>query len=507
MINKLPQTKSQRFSQVFKLQRRPVSLKAQVRETLLWKAGLLCAYKPAGFFLRLLAYFLEKSIFFLPASLMTYNLSGSTSIASLYAGIINLLAFIVFVLLLGTLYNLAMTYYFGGVLGKLITGLKVAGRSGGRLTFKRVLFRQLLSYRFSGLVFGLGYLAIFKDPEKRAWHDKTINSNVFIARPLYPFAILVLIFLIAANGYYLKSAAGRFQTGPLPAQFSNAANGYQQISKKLQDLNAVVVSPQIEAEGKNFYNFLQNNKYEEASQSAALMLQQSKTNNDQAFTYQSIGEYYLAKNDPQNAKIYYMKSLEFSTKYPLTYLGLAQASLDEKNYLDTIDYANKAANTDPSIADSYYYLGVAQYYLGDKNSAETNMEKAIRLNPSNAYYKSQLDNIKAGIKNPSPVSQSSIGSPTLQDTSTYATSWNNELSYINQDQQNIKNFLGNNSYDQGKLSQMNTLLNQRKAIATQIHNKMVSSQPLTAQDSQAIGTYNQLTTQYVTLANQVFPKQ
>lgn len=53
---------------------------------------------------------------------------------------------------------------------------------------------------------------------------------------------------------------------------------------------------------------------------------------------------------------------------------------------------------------------------------------------------------------------------------------------------------------------MSTLLDQRKAIANQICTKMVNNQTLTAQDEQAMNTYDQLASQYASLANQVFPR-
>lgn len=108
-----------------------------------------------------------------------------------------------------------------------------------------------------------------------------------------------------------------------------------------------------------------------------------------------------------------------------------------------------------------------------------------------------------------PVSQTqvSVSNQSNLDYSEADTkAWGAEVSYINQDLSNLPKFLGNSSYDQGKLNQMSALLNQRKTIADKIYNKMINKQFLTSQDDQDIVTYNQITSQYDNIALQVFPR-
>lgn len=67
---------------------------------------------------------------------------------------------------------------FQGTLGKLAVGIKVVHEDGGdSLPFPRAIVRFLATI-VSFLVFGLGILSIFSDPQKRAWHDKWVGSVV-----------------------------------------------------------------------------------------------------------------------------------------------------------------------------------------------------------------------------------------------------------------------------------------------------------------------------------------
>src|SRR5579884_536282 len=174
--------------------------------------------QPAGFWLRLLAMLTDFGLSWLPVSYILSNLSRSLNLPSLFAGIVNLTIFMLFFGLTLALYNVIFTYFFGGTIGKLLTGLRIASVSGEKLTWKQVLFRQLLSYRFSGILFGLGFFAILKDAQKQGWHDKTVGSNVFLKTPLYPLALIVLIGLILANGYLLRTAYHNFTHDPIKGQ-------------------------------------------------------------------------------------------------------------------------------------------------------------------------------------------------------------------------------------------------------------------------------------------------
>lgn len=171
--------------------------------------------KPAGFLLRLVAHLVEKSFSLTIVSFLMVYLSQQTSIPDLVNGILIALTVSIFLTILGMIYTVATTHYFGGDLGKLLTGLQVKNEDGSPLSFKKIIFRQLLAHRFSSLLFGLGYVSIIKDPQSKAWHDKTVNSNVFKVHNLLPLSVIVLILVSIISGFLLKTSISNFAKSPI----------------------------------------------------------------------------------------------------------------------------------------------------------------------------------------------------------------------------------------------------------------------------------------------------
>lgn len=65
----------------------------------------------------------------------------------------------------------------GATPGKMVLGIRIVGTGGEPLTRKQSLIRWL-GYVPSGLVLGLGYLAMLWDSENRCWHDRMANTHV-----------------------------------------------------------------------------------------------------------------------------------------------------------------------------------------------------------------------------------------------------------------------------------------------------------------------------------------
>ncbi len=70
----------------------------------------------------------------------------------------------------GAFNRIVIQWYFGGTVGKLIFGLRVAELGGGELRFWTNLKRYLLGWT-SALPMGLGYLAPLWTARKQAFHD------------------------------------------------------------------------------------------------------------------------------------------------------------------------------------------------------------------------------------------------------------------------------------------------------------------------------------------------
>lgn len=464
----------------------------------------------AGFFLRLLAFLNEKLIFLLLISLFLWNLSKTNTLNAIYHGLIILLVIIVFYFLLGMVYEVIFTHYFGGNLGKLITGLRVRDQSGNQLAFNKILFRQLLSYKFSGLVFGLGYLSILKDPNKQAWHDKTVDSNVFRVQPFLPLALIAFLLMLGASGYLLKTSFGNFLNNPAKQEVLGLVAAFQEQSKNNQNTANQKISKEIQDQQLKVYDLMKANKLDEALKEAQLMLTNAKTQSEKAIATQVIGEVYASKLDYPTAKTYFTDALKLDQNLPGAYIGLAAANIREKDFQQAITNAQKAIDLAPGRSDYYYLLGLAYYGAKDKDKAIQNIEKAIQGNPNVEEYKKTLADMKNQPLTP-VTSQSQTKTTTttpVVTTLNYSQQdidgWKTEVDRINMDLQTTQKFLNNPSYDQTKMQRLNTLLNQMKTIADKIYSKMSQKQVITAQDEKDITSYDNYYTEEQVLVKEIF---
>lgn len=169
----------------------------------------------ASFGLRFLATITESFIFLSLHLIFLFFIVQSTSIPQLFYNFILYLV-ILAISPLGLLHSILFTYYFGGTLGKLATGLRILNSTGGHLNFKRVFFRQTIGYQFSSLVFGLGFLSILKDDNKLAWHDKASGSRVVVAKNLWPLSLILAVLFFALNLYLGVAIMDKVVKSPLP---------------------------------------------------------------------------------------------------------------------------------------------------------------------------------------------------------------------------------------------------------------------------------------------------
>src|SRR3989344_2455 len=181
----------------------------------------------AGIRLRLLASYVDLAILALPISLLLWYAGLSNSMPILVQRLF--LLFIVWIPLVtgNLLHDIFFTHYFGGPIGKLLTGLRVINENGNYISLKRSFFRHTVGYQFSTILFGLGFLAIIKDPQKQGWHDKVVGSKVIVAKKQWPLALFVLLFLLISNLYILYSAFNTAFSGPLPKEFQSFVSSFQ----------------------------------------------------------------------------------------------------------------------------------------------------------------------------------------------------------------------------------------------------------------------------------------
>lgn len=447
--------------------------------------------KAAGFFLRLLAWADERLLFLLPTALIISSIVQSSSLASFFSGIITLLTFLVYFGLIKAAYNIFFTHRFGGVIGKLLTGLEVRQQSGAPLPLNKVVFRQLISYRFSALVFGLGFFSILKDPKGQGWHDKTINSNVFVKKPLLPLGLLALIILLLANLYLIRLSVARFNHGPLGGQIMELVASFKTSAKQ-----PVSTSPQLSEQLKNAYLLLDQQKFDEASKSAQLILQKASTDEERGISYQLLGDIALNQANYLGAQSYYLESTTYSTNLPGVYLGLGVASLHEQNYQKAINFANTATKLDPKNAQGYFVLAQGYYGAGDRNSALFNINKAIGLDSKTTVYQQFLSQLQKSTTPSPPTTTTNPTTPPVSGPGYTIADAQQLVADLNQgDKDNqimLSDYKGHPAYNQKVVDLYISYIAQRKTIAQQLLDKMSTGETLSQSDQESWGQYKVL---------------
>ena len=73
------------------------------------------------------------------------------------------------------------------------------------------------------------------------------------------------------------------------------------------------------------------------------------------------------------------KAIELSPRNPSYYLEKAVIEVSVNLLEDCVKTCQTVISLDPSISDTYRILGYAQFQLGDKESAKTNLQKALDM--------------------------------------------------------------------------------------------------------------------------------
>ncbi len=175
----------------------------------------------AGFLIRLMAKLSDNLILFFPT--LVYFSFVNIGQIDLKGLIVVLIWYILIFWLLGwiisVLYYSYLTFRYGGTIGKMIAGISVFDEKASKLTFAMSLFRHTIGYASSGIFFGLGYLWIIKDPQKKGWHDHLSGSYVFIEKK--GRTAVVLLFLVTTliiEGLLLSNLIKQFTNNQILIQ-------------------------------------------------------------------------------------------------------------------------------------------------------------------------------------------------------------------------------------------------------------------------------------------------
>jgi uncharacterized RDD family membrane protein YckC len=156
----------------------------------------------ASGFLRFLSVVVDILVWLLLFLLVLVTVSTSSGLYSLLDSLLYGLIITIALTTFGApIINSYMISKFGGGFGKLLTGTRIVKEDDGTfLNFKMAFLRNHVGYAVSSLIFGLGFLWLFVDKKRQAWHDMMVQSLVVVrSKKAYLFAILSVFILIMLN--------------------------------------------------------------------------------------------------------------------------------------------------------------------------------------------------------------------------------------------------------------------------------------------------------------------
>jgi len=83
---------------------------------------------------------------------------------------------------IGLLYSILFLKKYAATPGKMLLGLKVYRADRGPLSVGRIIARYFAEW-LSGITLMIGYIIAAFDPEKRALHDRIVDTRVVVVRP------------------------------------------------------------------------------------------------------------------------------------------------------------------------------------------------------------------------------------------------------------------------------------------------------------------------------------
>lgn len=166
---------------------------------------------------RLLAYLIDVAIWILVFEGLLWWITSARTTEQLLGSLLGTIILLIFsITICQMFYVTLMTGWFGGTLGKIFSGLKIVNSQGQLLSFWRAFFRNVLGYWVSGMLFGLGFVWIFIDEKRRAWHDMMADSLVVTRHRLGYLTGAVALLTILIVNLFLGKVIWRQLTNNLP---------------------------------------------------------------------------------------------------------------------------------------------------------------------------------------------------------------------------------------------------------------------------------------------------
>lgn len=135
-------------------------------------------------FVRILSFFIDFAVSLLPV-VWFINWVSTSSDLNLFLGHTSMVIVFFFYPVAYALLVSLMVSKLGGTFGKLLTGTKIVDENGNNLSFWKAFFRNHIGYIISGILLWAGFIWVFIDGQRRAWHDQIAGSFVVVENNLF----------------------------------------------------------------------------------------------------------------------------------------------------------------------------------------------------------------------------------------------------------------------------------------------------------------------------------
>jgi uncharacterized RDD family membrane protein YckC len=141
----------------------------------------MAAVPKAGFWMRVVATLVDAMIVFVLQFLLGALLAGAGTVTTVGSEVgAGETAFLVhfFSYAISFAYYIFFTGYCGQTPGKMVLRIKVVRTDGSPVGYGRAAFREVPAKFLSGIIFGIGYLMVAFDEQKRGLHDRLADTYV-----------------------------------------------------------------------------------------------------------------------------------------------------------------------------------------------------------------------------------------------------------------------------------------------------------------------------------------
>lgn len=357
--------------------------------------------KPAGLLRRILAFLLDNAIGWLLFMPIFWALGNSKTIPEFtYYLFVLLLWSLGFHVIIASLYDVLSVSYFYGTAGKLLTGIHIVDNQGRPLSTKRALFRYFIGYPFSTVMFGLGYLSIRRDAEKRGWHDKISGSYVVTKNPSqWLVALLLVIILTIGELFFFGQQLIKFTTGPVMKQINQQMKQTEQANKIASYNPENNVSKAFYEQILTIKKLADDNKKQEALKKARDLRARAVTNEEKAVTENLLGVV-IDYTDDASTEMHFKNAIKFYPDFIQAYANLSLTQSHQKKGDEALKNAQKAVKVFPKDAFFRYTLSTAYFVKSDMKNATKEIETAVSLDPKNEFYKGYLTRLQEAYPQP-----------------------------------------------------------------------------------------------------------